>query len=67
MSKIKYDELSPEIKKMLGVDTEVKQKKSQTSIEVIRRNSIQALSSISSLSTSDRERALKLSIKMNRA
>ena len=67
MSKIKYDELSPEVKKLLGVDTEVRQKKSQTSIEVIRRNSIQALSSISSLSTSDRERALKLSIKMNRA
>ena len=67
MSKIKYDELSPEVKKLLGVDTAVRQKKSQTSIEVIRRNSIQALSSISSLSTSDRERALKLSIKMNRA
>ena len=61
-AKIKLDDLPSELQPILGK----KATRKQTSIEVIKRSAIQSLNAISSLSTGDRERALKLALKMNK-
>lgn len=70
-AKIKLDDLPLELQNVLGkkiAKTEGRStRKQQTSIETIRRSAINALGAISTLSTSDRERSLKLAIKMNKS
>ena len=61
-AKIKLDDLPSELQTILGK----KATRKQTSIEVIKRSAIQSLNAISSLSTGDRDRALKLALKMNK-
>jgi len=61
-AKIKLGDLPSELQTILGK----KATRKQTSIEVIKRSAIQSLNAISSLSTGDRDRALKLALKMNK-
>ena len=66
---IKLDDLPLELQSVLGkkvAKTEGRSTRNQTSIEVIKKSAIHSLNAISSLSTKDRERALRLALKMNK-
>ena len=68
-AKIKLGDLPSELQTILGkkvAKAEGRSTRKQTSIEVIKRSAIQSLNAISSLSTGDRARALKLALKMNK-